>query len=53
LSPPRLLHGERRVQVRPHENRLAIEHLLEVRQEPLLVDAVAGDPAAQVVVHAA
>ena len=39
--------------VDPHEQRLVVEHLLEVRHEPLAVDGVASEAAADVVVHAA
>jgi hypothetical protein len=37
----------------PQVERIVVEHLLEVRHEPLPVDAVAGDPAAHLVAHAA
>ena len=41
------------VQVRGHEQRVVVEHLLEVRHEPALVDGVAVEAAAEQVVHAA
>jgi hypothetical protein len=41
------------VQVRAREQRVVVEHLLEVRDDPPRVDAVAGEPAADLVVHAA
>ena len=53
LAPAWLLQRRRRVGVHPHEQRLVVEHLLEVRHEPLPVDGVAGEPAADVVVHPA
>ena len=42
-----------RVQVRAGEQRIVIEHLLEVRDEPGAVDRVAREAAADLVVHAA
>ena len=49
-----LLAGhEPAVQVRGDEQRVVVEHLLEVRHEPLLVDGVAVEAAADEVVHAA
>ena len=36
-----------------HQQRLVVEHLLEVRHQPLAVDRVAGEAAADVVVHPA
>jgi hypothetical protein len=41
------------VQVQAHQPRLVVEHLLEVGDHPVRVDRVPGEPAAQVVVHAA
>ena len=41
------------VQVHGQQQRLVVEHLLEVGHEPLAVDGVAGEPAAEVVVDAA
>src|SRR6185437_1164690 len=41
------------MQVGRHEQRVVVEHLLEVRDEPLLVDRVAVEAAADEVVHAA
>ena len=41
------------VEVDPDQQRLVVEHLLEVRHQPLLVDRVAGEAAADVVVHPA
>ena len=41
------------VGVHADEQRLVVEHLLEVRHEPLAVDGVPGEAAADVVVHAA
>ncbi len=41
------------VEVEPGEEGLVIEHLLEVGDHPEGVDRVAGEPAAEVVVHAA
>ena len=43
----------RGVQVDPREQRLVIEHLLEVRHEPDAVDGIAREAAAEVVVHPA
>ena len=44
---------EVRVQVRAREQRVVVEHLLEVRDEPVVVGGVAGEAAAELVVHAA
>ena len=41
------------MEVRRNEQRVVVEHLLEVRDEPLAVDGVAMEPAADEVVHAA
>ena len=41
------------MQIRGNEQRVVVEHLLEVRHEPLLVDRVAVEAAADEVVHAA
>ena len=41
------------VQVDPGEQRVVVEHLLEVRHDPVRVHRVPGEPAAQLVVHAA
>ena len=41
------------VQIDRREQRVVVEHLLEVRDEPLLVDGVAVEAAAHEVVHAA
>ena len=41
------------VHVQPQESRLVVQHLLEVRHLPPVVDRVAGEPAAEVVVHPA
>ena len=43
----------RRLDQREHELRLVVEHLLEVRDAPLLVHRVAVEAAADVVAHAA
>ena len=49
-----LLAGEQpRVEVRRDEERVVVEHLLEVRHEPLRVDRVAVEAAADEVVHPA
>ncbi len=53
-APVTILAGhEPAVQVRRDEQRVVVEHLLEVRHEPLLVDGVAVEAAADEVVHAA
>ena len=52
LAPAVLAERDGGVGVDPHEQRLVVEHLLEVRDEPLAVDGVAGEAAADVVVHA-
>ena len=41
------------VQVEADQQRVVVEHLLEVRHQPHAVDGVAGEPAAEVVVDAA
>ena len=51
--------GERRaadpvqVRVAAEQQRVVVEHLLEVRHHPARVDAVAGEPARELVVHPA
>ena len=50
---PLLAGDEPGVQVRRDEQRVVVEHLLEVRHEPLLVDRVAVEAAADEVVHPA
>ena len=42
-----------RVHVEAEQERVVVEHLLEVRDEPSLVGRVAVEPAAELVVHAA
>ena len=49
----RLLRHLERVQVRPRQQRVVVEHLLEVRHEPAGVDGVAREAAADLVVDAA
>ena len=44
---------EPRVEIRGDEQRVVVEHLLEVRDEPAVVDRVAVEAAADEVVHAA
>jgi hypothetical protein len=41
------------VEIRRDEQRVVVEHFLEVRHEPLRVDGVAVEAAADEVVHAA
>ena len=41
------------MEVDARQQRLVVQHLLEVGHQPLAVDRVAGEPAADVVVHAA
>ncbi len=58
VSPTHLAPGcpadhDEPVEVGPHEQRLVVQHLLEVRHEPFAIDGVAGEAAAQVVVHPA
>ena len=49
-----LLAGEQpRMEVGRHQERVVVEHLLEVRHEPLRVDGVAVEAAADEVVHPA
>ena len=48
-----LVEAARGVQVDGGEQRVVVEHLLEVRHEPALVDRVAVEAAADEVVHAA
>ena len=50
---PRLARDDERVQVGGGEQRVVVEHLLEVRHEPALVDRVAVEAAADEVVHPA
>ena len=42
-----------RLPVDAYQQSLVVEHLLEVRYEPFAIGRVAGEPAADVVVHAA
>ena len=51
LLPAFLTEDEVGVQVDTDQQRLVVEHLLEVRHQPLLVDRVAGEATADVVVH--
>jgi len=53
LAVPLLGRDEPAVEVRGGEQRIVVEHLLEVRHEPALVDGVTMETAAQQVVHAA
>ena len=53
LLPAFLAEDEVGVEVDADQQRLVVEHLLEVGHQPLLVDRVAGEAAADVVVHAA
>ena len=48
----RLPRDQPSVHVRAQEQRLVVEHLLEVRHEPERVDRVAVEPAPHLVVHA-
>ena len=45
--------GLSRLEIRQHQLRLVVEHLLEVRHAPLAVDRVAMEAAADVIAHAA
>ena len=49
----RLTGGQPRLGVRAREQRLVVQHLLEVRDQPVGVDRVAVEAAADLVVHAA
>ncbi len=42
-----------RLDIDARQQRVVVEHLLEVRHQPLLVDAIAVESAAELVVHAA
>ena len=53
LAVPLLAGDEPSVQVRRGEQGVVVEHLLEVRHEPAVVDRVAVEAAAEQVVHAA
>ena len=58
VSPRTWRHGrpaddDEAVQVRPHEQCLVVEHLLEVRHEPFAIDRVPGEAPTDVVVHPA
>jgi hypothetical protein len=50
---PRLAGGPPQVQVDPQQQRVVVEHLLEVRHHPVGVDGVAREPAGELVVDAA
>src|SRR5216683_6201024 len=54
-DPPalRVAEGEPAVKVERRELAVVVEHLLEVRHEPVRVDGVAMKPAADLIVHAA
>ena len=41
------------LQIGDGELRLIVQHLLEVRHKPALIDGVAMKPAAEMIVHAA
>lgn len=47
------MHHHRCMEVRPNEQCLVVQHLLEVRHQPLLVHAVARESTTEVVVHTA
>ncbi len=49
----RIRGGLRRFDQRQHELRLVVEHLLEVRHAPALVDRITMEAAAEVIAHAA
>ena len=53
VGVPFLSADEIGVEVEVHQLRVVIEHLFEVRDEPLRIDGVAGEPAAQLIIHAA
>ena len=48
-----LAAGLIRFEIQPRQQRVVVQHLLEVRHEPARVDRIAVEPAAQMVVHAA
>ena len=49
---PLLARHEPAVEIHRHEQRVVVKHLLEVRHEPVVVDRVAVEAAADDVVHA-
>ena len=49
----RIAGGQRRFRVRREQRAVVVQHLLEVRNHPELVDRVTREAAAQLVVHAA
>jgi len=53
LLPARLAEHEVRVEVDADQQSLVVEHLLEVRYQPLLIDRVPGKTAPDVVIHPA
>ena len=53
VSPPVGAEGDRGAAVHAQQQRLVVQHLLEVGDEPLAVDRVAGEPPSHVVVHPA
>ena len=53
LTPHHVVERQRRMRVHPGEQRLVVQHLLEVGHQPALVDRIAGEAAAEVVVDAA
>ncbi len=53
LAPALVAQGLEPVEVRPGEQRVVVEHLLEVRDQPGAVDRVAGEAAPDLVVDAA
>ena len=53
LAPLCLAEHDQCMQIDTAQQGLVVEHLLEVRHEPLAVDGVPGKAATDVVVHAA
>ena len=53
VASPQLSRPPPQVRVHPGEQRVVVEHLLEVRHGPARVHAVPGEAAAKLVVHAA
>src|SRR5579863_2214411 len=47
------LEGAPRIQIKPREQSIVVKHLLEMRHQPALIDAVAMEAAADLVVNAA
>ena len=49
----RLVQRAAGIEIKPRQQRIVVEHLLEMRHQPSIIDAVAMEPAADLIVNAA